>query len=93
MNTVANVFDAEVFKKGYHDRIKELCSTTMMENFNAILSSTKSCVDKHAILLLKDKFWTVAWKTKNCLIPSKLLSLLYFFTLYIVYSFAVIWLQ
>ena len=54
MNTVTNVFDAEVFKKGYNDRIKELCSTAMMGNCNAILSSTKSCVDKRAILLLKE---------------------------------------
>ena len=65
MDPVTNVFDAEVFERRCHDRIKELCSTTKMANSNAIFSSTESRVDEDTVRLSGDKFWTVVWKSKN----------------------------
>ena len=59
MDHVTNLFDAEIFERRCHDRIKELCSTTKMANFDTIFSSTKSRVDEDTIRLSKDKFWTV----------------------------------
>ena len=68
MGHTSNVFDDEVIERRCYNYINDVCLTTRMGNSNTIFSSTELRVDKNTLRLLEDRYWTVVWKTKICLI-------------------------